>query len=162
MSCARFFIGLAFANALCMLTKNLKKNKKISNSKRRRGFTLVELLVVIMVIGILVTLAVSRYINVRDNGLVSAAIYDLDLVRKLLAYYSVDYDMYPETVSSYDDLQSQLVDRNGKSLGELPYSNTFTWLSYALDANGHYIIRIQATDNHQTVIVGTPDAIHRE
>jgi hypothetical protein len=120
------------------------------------------MLVVALVIGILAALAVTRYIEVKDKGLVGAAKYDLDLVRKLLAYYAVDYDQYPQVVGSYDDLQAQLVDKEGKSLGELPYSNTFSFLSYSIDGNGQYIVRVQATDHHQTVLIGTPQLIRIE
>ena len=127
--------------------------------RRRRGFTLIELLVVIMLIGILATIAVARYMNIRDKSHVAAAVYDLDLVRKLLAYYSVDWCSYPPAASSYQDLQDQLIDSDGNSLGELPYSNTFEFLSYSVDVNGDYILQVRATDNPRTVLTATPETI---
>jgi prepilin-type N-terminal cleavage/methylation domain-containing protein len=128
----------------------------------QRGFTLMELLVVVVIIGILATFAVSRYINVKDKGLVAAATYDLDLTRKVLAYYSVDHSAFPAAISSYDDLKSQMVDLNGNPYGKMPISYTFTWVSYALDPNGDYVIRIMAPDHDRTVLVATPEAIWRE
>lgn len=128
----------------------------------RRGFTLMELLVVVMVIGILASLAIARYVNVRDRSHISAATYDLDLVRKLLAYYAADWNTYPPAAATYDELQTQLVDGDGNSLGQLPYPYTFEFLSYRIDANNNFVVRVRARDNGGTVLVATPEAILRE
>jgi prepilin-type N-terminal cleavage/methylation domain-containing protein len=132
------------------------------NGKRRRGFTELELLIVIVMIGILASLAVVRFIEVRDKGLVAAAQFDLDCVRKFLAYYSTDYSSFPAAAASYDALKNQMVDPTGQPYGRLPVSNTYTWLSYNLDGSGQYIIRVQVTDHPHTVLIATPDGIRRE
>ena len=121
-----------------------------------------RLWLVMMIIALLATMAVARFIQMRDKSHVAAAAYDLDLVRKLLAYYAADWSVYPVAAASYADLQTQLVDSDGNSLGELPYSNTFTFMSYALDVNNDYVIRVQANDNGSTILRATPDAILRE
>jgi prepilin-type N-terminal cleavage/methylation domain-containing protein len=128
---------------------------------RNKGFTILELLVVIVVVGILTTLAVSRYINVKDNGLVAAATYDLDAVRKLLAYYSTDYDGFPPSAATYDELKNQLVDPNGQPYGRLPVSYTYNWISYGVDGEGQYAIQIQVNDHRHTVLQATPEGITR-
>jgi len=128
----------------------------------RRGFTLIELLVVIMVIGILASMAMARYVKVRDKGHVAAAIYDLDLVRKLLAYYTADWNTYPPAAATYTDLQNELVDADGHMLGQLPYPYTFEFISYGLDANNDYIVRVRAKDNGGTILLATPEHITRE
>jgi prepilin-type N-terminal cleavage/methylation domain-containing protein len=128
---------------------------------RRRGFTILELLVVIVVVGILATLAVSRYINVKDNGLVSAATYDLDAVRKFLAYYSTDYSGFPLAAATYDDLKNQLVDPKGQPYGRMPISYTYNFVSYSVDADGNYSIVIQVNDHRRTLLKATPEGIHR-
>ena len=134
----------------------------LTTRKFQRGFTIVEMLIVMMIIALLATMAVARFIQMRDKSHVAAAAYDLDLVRKLLAYYAADWSVYPVAAASYADLQTQLVDSDGNSLGELPYSNTFTFMSYALDVNNDYVIRVQANDNGSTILRATPDAILRE
>lgn len=127
-----------------------------------RGFTIFELLIVIVVVGILASLAVVRYINLQDKGLVAAATFDLDLVRKMLAYYATDYSTFPDAVANYDDLKSQMIDPEGRPYGWMPVSNTYSWLSYALDLNGNYLIRIQVSDRQHTVLAATPEGIERE
>ena len=58
--------------------------------RRRRGFTFVELLVVVIVMGILATIAVLKYIDLRHHALSSTATADLQAVR--LAAYSAFYE----------------------------------------------------------------------
>lgn len=135
---------------------------KPSGRNRRRGFTLLELMIVVVMVAILASLAIARYMNLQDKGQVAAATYDLDLVRKILAYYATDYSTYPAAAASYEDLKSQMVDPEGRPYGWLPLSYTYTWLSYGLDLNGDYSIRIQVSDRQHTVLVATPEGIERQ
>jgi prepilin-type N-terminal cleavage/methylation domain-containing protein len=131
-------------------------------TSRPRGFMILELLIVIVVIGILASMAVSRFIETKDNGMVAAAQYDLDCLRKFLAYYSTDHGGFPPAAATYEDLKSQMVDLQGNPYGRLPLSNTYEWMTYALDDAGNYIVRIQVADHRHTVLVATPEGIHRE
>jgi len=130
--------------------------------RKPKGFTLIELLVVLMLIGILASLAMGRFLNARDKGHVAAASCDLDNVRKLLAYYTADWNSYPPSAASYQDLADQLVDSDGHPLGTLPTGGTYQFLSYALDANQDYILRVRALDNGGTVLRASPETIERE
>ncbi|HEY7635695.1 MAG TPA: prepilin-type N-terminal cleavage/methylation domain-containing protein [Gemmatimonadales bacterium] len=59
-------------------------------SSRRRGFTFVEMLIVMIVLGILASLAVMKYIDLRHRALTAQATADLESVR--LAAYSAWYE----------------------------------------------------------------------
>ncbi len=58
--------------------------------RRRRGFTFIEILVVVIVLGILSSLAILKYIDLKHRALTSSAIADLQAVR--LAGYSAWYE----------------------------------------------------------------------
>lgn len=58
--------------------------------RARRGFTFIEVLVVVAVLGILATLAVLKYIDLKHRALSASAIADLQAVR--LAAYSTWYE----------------------------------------------------------------------
>ena len=57
---------------------------------RRRGFTFIELLVVVLVLSILSTLAILKYIDLKHRALSTSATADLQAVR--LAAYSAWYE----------------------------------------------------------------------
>ncbi len=129
---------------------------------KQRGFTMAELLIVIVIVAILTSMSVVRYINLRDKSRVAAATYDLDLVRKLLAYYATDYSRYPGAATTYNELQDQLIDPTGQIYGKCPISHTFDWFSYSLDSDSNYVMRVRVQDRNQTILVATPDRIYPE
>ena len=137
-------------------------NRPSHRPRSSRGFTLIELLVVVLIIAVLATMAVTRFYAMRDKSLVAAATFDLDLVRKMLAYYSVDYSSYPPSAADYDDLKTQMVDPTGNSYGRLPVSNTYAWVSYSLDANDNFVLRVQVSDRNRTILIATPDRVVRQ
>jgi prepilin-type N-terminal cleavage/methylation domain-containing protein len=59
-------------------------------TRRRGGFTFVEILVVVIVLSILASLAVLKYIDLKHRALSASATADLQAVR--LAAYSVWYE----------------------------------------------------------------------
>ena len=59
-------------------------------SRTRRGFTMVELMVVMIVLGLLAGLAVLKYIDLRNHALAAQVSADLETVR--LAAYSAWYE----------------------------------------------------------------------
>ena len=66
-------------------------SKRITGS----GFTLVELMVVIAIIGILAAIAISQFASFRQKSYNSAAISDLRNVKTNLEAYYKDYQEYP-------------------------------------------------------------------
>ncbi len=59
-------------------------------SRRRAGFTIIELLTVMIVIGILASIAILKYIDLRHRARATAALGDLQAVR--IAAYSAWYE----------------------------------------------------------------------
>ena len=64
------------------------------------GFTIVELLVVIVVIGILAALTVVAYTGISGNVVTASLQSDLSNAKKQLALYYVDHGSYPTGLSS--------------------------------------------------------------
>ncbi len=67
--------------------------------RRRRGFTFIEILVVVVVLAIFTSLAVLKYIDLRHRALSASATADLQAVR--LAAYSAWYEhgVWPNEVA---------------------------------------------------------------
>lgn len=71
---------------------------KISNFKFTKGFTLVELLVVVAIAGILATLITANFIGVRQRARDSQRKSDLRQIQSALELYRADQGNYPTTI----------------------------------------------------------------
>ncbi len=127
--------------------------------EKARGFTMLDLLMVVVVIGILVGIAFPRYLEARDRGHVGAAQADLTALRQALAFFAADYDRYPEALASLDEMRETVTDPMGLDYMVLPEGTTFQWVSYELSESGDYLLKIQALDNDGTVLCATGDRI---
>lgn len=83
--------------------------------KKSAGFTLIELMIVIAIIGILAAVAVPNFLNARDRARVSAAASAVHTIRTALEMYMVDEDCYPEDIGKTDlaQLSNQITNRDG-------------------------------------------------
>src|SRR5665648_7688 len=76
-------------------------NVTIDSSKPRttHGFTIVELLVVIVVIGILAAITIVSYTGISSKATVASLVSDLDNASKQLKLYLVDNSKYPDSIA---------------------------------------------------------------
>lgn len=66
-------------------------------SRRSGGFTLIEVMVVIVILGVLAALVVPRVMNRPDEARVVAARQDIAAVMQALKLYRLDNQRYPTT-----------------------------------------------------------------
>ena len=66
-------------------------SKRINGS----GFTLIELMIVIAIIGILTAIAIPQFASYRVKSHNSAALSDLRNVKSILEVYYTDHKHYP-------------------------------------------------------------------
>ena len=86
-----------------MFTKNKNKkaftplNSAMPTAQRRylTGFTLIELLVVCAIIGVLATIIIVNLTSAKENSKVSAAVAQLNTVRKAAELYRFDTHKWP-------------------------------------------------------------------
>lgn len=61
----------------------------------RRGFTFIEILIVLAVVGILTSLAVLRYIDLRNHATASGVVSELNAIRLATYNYWADRSTFP-------------------------------------------------------------------
>ncbi|WP_041432498.1 type II secretion system protein [Thiobacillus denitrificans] len=68
--------------------------------RRRRGFTLVELLVVMAIVALLLTLAMPRYFGHLESSRETILRQDLAVMRDAIDKYNGDTGRYPESLET--------------------------------------------------------------
>ncbi|GAB4125733.1 MAG: type II secretion system major pseudopilin GspG [Rhodothalassiaceae bacterium] len=97
------------------------------NSGREAGFTLVELMVVIVIIGLLTTVVVVNVLPSQDRAMIEKARADIALLEQAVEMYRLDLQTYPTTdqglealISPPDDLARPERYRTGGYVRRLP------------------------------------------
>jgi len=71
--------------------------RHIETTKQQRGFTLLEVMVVVVIIGILAAMVVPKIISRPDEARVMAAKQDIASLMQALKLYRLDNQRYPVT-----------------------------------------------------------------
>ncbi len=99
-----------------------------SNTRQNRGFTIVELLIVIVVIAILASISIVAYNGIQRRANVSAAYSDMKSLGQAFEIYRVDYGQYPTTNT---EINAALAEANSTSLGHSSGSKSFVYCRHA-------------------------------
>jgi general secretion pathway protein G len=75
-------------------------NTEHEKKKRQRGFTLIELIVVVTIIGVLAGLAMLNLRNMKRKALETALMDNLHTMRKAIDNYYADKQKYPESLEA--------------------------------------------------------------
>jgi|TARA_Y100000814_G_scaffold282717_1_gene248040 general secretion pathway protein G len=78
-----------------------------TNAKSTGGFTLIEVMVVVVILGILGALIVPNMIGRPDEARVTAAVTDIQQIGNALELYRLDNGYYPSTDQGLEALVSE-------------------------------------------------------
>ena len=134
--------------------ENIRLNH-IRYHSRQRGFTLIEIMVVVVILGILASVVVPRIMDNPDKARVAKARHDIQALESALDVYRLDNYVYPTTDQGLEALVTQPTSapeepnwKQGgyiKKLRKDPWGNAYLYLSpgehgdvdiYSLGADG--------------------------
>jgi general secretion pathway protein G len=63
-----------------------------------RGLTLIEVMIVVVIIGILSSIAIPNYFSSREKAKLAATIAEIKILDKMITAYNIDHESYPDTL----------------------------------------------------------------
>ncbi len=143
----------------CQLkSKFNKQGLPVINNSHDRGFTIVELLVVIVVIGILAAITIVSYTGIAQRANVAAMQSDLSSISQRLKMYYTLYSSYPTALDGNNCPTAPNADSNYclklSGSNTLSYNGSATTFS-AVEANSAGTTYYKVTDNSSPVAVNS-------
>ncbi len=89
-----------------LINKVNQKQNKISLTTTKNAFSLLELLVVILILGILAAAVVPRVVGAGDKAKVDLVCVNMKGAANALKMFKLDNGMYPDTEEGFEALQS--------------------------------------------------------
>jgi general secretion pathway protein G len=108
------------------------------HNRKQRGFTLIEIMVVVVILGILAAIVAPNVISKIDDAQVARVQQDLRAIETALKFYRLDTFAYPSSEQGLEALISKPADpniRNWKAGGYLdrmpqdPWGNNYQYLN---------------------------------
>jgi len=103
--------------------------------KKEKGFTLVELMVVIIILAVLTGIAIPSYLALRNRARIQATRSEMQNIATALEMYAADNDVYPPVATWNTDIEA------GGFMDPVPVDDAWTTaLVYVLPVGGGYTL----------------------
>lgn len=145
-----------------MFSQTRRSRLTPSNSCRWKssvGFTLLELLIIVVIIGVLAALAIPTYSSYVDKAKRTVALAVSDTIRKDLENFSIDNQRYPQGIifATGKENPGNLTVFSGTFIEQVNSDIIVTDADYIYNpVTLSYVLTVKAKDKAQTIITLTP------
>lgn len=117
----------------------------------KKGFTLVELMMVVLIIGILVTIAVPNYSNAVERSKGSMAFSNIKTIRKAMLNYYSEYETFDADLAELGALVGATFSGND---GNWTYALSTSETTFSITAQ-----RLRGTHINKQIVLTADDAV---
>ena len=112
-------------------------SKRLIRNGCNRGFTLIEIMIVIAIIGTLSAIALPNYLKYKNNARIAVAVTDIRMLEKQIAIFVVDNSQLPNNLSDLTTI----------GIVNDPWGNPYRYLRINGGGNVQGQIRKNMSDN---------------
>ena len=116
----------------------MKDNLKIFHRMGSKGFTLIELMVVMVIIGLLAATVVPKFFGQVDKAMQQDAQAQIELLGQALDLYRLEKHKYPTSDEGLEAIKSYLK----KNVPKDPWGNTYIYESPGKENRGYDLISL--------------------
>jgi len=128
--------------------------------KTQKGFTLIELMIVVAIVGILAGIAIPNFLNLKDKAIWGTARANVDVIRSALASYASEKfdNFYPVGTLDFAGMRTVLPHASLPTVEELAKFQTGSF-SYASSNGRTFTFSANCNNRANDSLTATPSGI---